>query len=504
MPRRPVDDARPRPGVGRAVSNLALLLATACGVRPAPEMTPPGGLAAASASVPATAPVAGPSVAAPTVPAAPPFVPAPIPVPARAEVDEPTRYPPEQVHGPRTPALAARWRRLAATHPTRDDRTFLKTGASGTLNLHFFRCLAARPGPFPPVDWGDAPELAAAAAWFHPPAGERGRFDPFARRSMATEVSRTAGWALRGTPSPLEQEMAATNARFAIVAFGTNDMVMAGTPRAALSAYVGDLARLTDRLTSEGVLPLLTGPGPRAHVPAIARWVRVFDAATRAVAEARQVPYLSLEVLHRPLVAAGLARDGMHANTARLGAAAHPCAFDAEGLRFGYNARNLETLRVLDAVRRLIAPDPRPETDPASNAAPPLIGSGAPATPFVVDALPFGHAGWLAVGHDAAHYRLELGTRTALRIELVAPRGSGFRLAVDPEANPEAAPEANARPDVGRRPGARAFEGMLEPGRWTLRVARPTEPHAPGPPDPGARDYLLLVVPCDPGDPECR
>jgi hypothetical protein len=385
--------------------------------------------------------------------------------------------------------MVERWRRLAETRPGRDDRMFLKAGASGTLNQHFFTCFAARARPFPPVEWGADAALASGAAWFHPPPGVRGRSDPFARRSRATEVSRTAGWALRGEPAPLETELEATDARFAVVAFGTNDMVMAGTPRAALTAYVNDLGRLVDRLLAAGTIPVVTGPGPRAHVPAIARWVRVFDAATRAIAEARQVPYLSLEVLHRPLVAAGLARDGMHANTYRSGTVARPCDFGPDGRQHGFNARNLETLRALDALRRSLAPGEVPAA-PGPPPAPRLEGTGSRTTPFVVDALPFAHTGWLAAGGEPATYTLTLseGQPRGLRVELVTARAAGFAL------------DARGPGEPGR--GPRFVQGTLAPGRWTFEVRRPMPPAAPH--DRGARDYLLLIVPCDAGDPDCR
>ncbi|MCK6575470.1 SGNH/GDSL hydrolase family protein [Myxococcota bacterium] len=500
MPRRP--SAR-RPAAAAAV--LALVVVDACGLRPvekAPSARlepapPPGRAPAAPATVPPVEDPAPPATVPPVDDFAPPATtpPAPASVPDEA----PARYPPDAVHGPVTRGMVARWRRLAAAHPQRDDRMFLKAGASGTLNLHFFTCLAARPGPFPAVNWGSAPALAAAAAWFHPPADGRGRRDPFARRSLATEVSRTAGWALRGDPSPIEAELAATSARFAIVAFGTNDMVMAGTPRAALSAYTADLGRVADLLTAHGVIPILTGPGPRAHVPAIAPWVAVFDAATRAVAESRQVPYLSLEVLHRPLTGAGLARDGMHANTARTGGVNSPCAFDAEGLRYGYNARNLETLRALDAVRRAVAPGDAPPGDEPPTLAPPaapaLVGAGRPEAPFRLDALPFVHPGWLAAGGEA-RYVLDLPAATALRVELVAGRGSAFSLEV-------AAPAGEA-PVGGRAPvraGARFAEGTFSGGTWHLTVGRPA---TAGSEAGAARDYLLLVVPCAPGETACH
>lgn len=445
---------------------LALLL-TACGAAPVapPPVAPP--------------PVSVAPIAAPPPPATEPPPVSVVPV-APPPPPGPTRYPADAIRSPVTPAVVEALRAIAARGPALDARRFLKAGSSGTVNPHFLGCFAGREGPFHRVDLGEYAALEPTLAWFRPQ--RPGEPNVFSRWSKAAETSRTAAWALRGDPPPLRAELDALHPRFAVVEFGTNDMVMAMTPRAALFPFADRLGAVLDTLTNAGVVPVVTGVGPRAYVPATSLWLPTYDAVTRGLAEARQVPHLSLWQALRGLPGQGLGHDGMHANALKTGTIATPCVFTPEGLRFGYNVRNLHTLATLDALRRTVL-DP---AEPAPDAAPlpPLIGAGTPEAPWRVDTLPFTHAA--AAGAPERVYALVLDAPTPLRALVLTPvraRQPVTTLKISDAAGVEV---------VTKRRDPRVFEATLPAGAYTLRL------------EGGTGAELLVALACEAADPDCR
>jgi GDSL-like Lipase/Acylhydrolase family len=338
----------------------------------------------------------------------------------------PARYPPDTVHSPITPAVVARLRAIAASRPAGHDDVFLKTGASGTETAAFLTCFDGAK-----VDLAGRSALQAGIEHFK--AGRIGPASPFARVSAAVKIGRSASWALAGDPSPLELELAASSPRFAIVDFGTNDMQQATSYAGALDPFYGNLSTLLDRLEAEGVVPIVTGLWPRTDLAEAAAWVPTFAAVTRAIAEARQLPYLDLYHATVTLPGQGLVGDGVHGNSYGGGA----CVFTQAGLAYHYNVRNLATLEALDAVRRVVVED---EAAPDPLLLDPLAGNGTAAAPFVVDALGFVHSDDTRGGERARDgypgcdagqdesgpersYRLSLAAPTAVRI-VVLDRGA--------------------------------------------------------------------------------
>jgi hypothetical protein len=383
-----------------------------------------------------------------------------------------------------TPAVVEALRAIAARGPALDARRFLKAGSSGTVNPHFLGCFAGREGPFHRVDLGEHAALEPTLAWFRPQ--RPGEPNVFSRWSKAAETSRTAAWALRGDPPPLRAELDALHPRFAVVEFGTNDMVMAMTPRAALFPFADRLGAVLDTLTGAGVVPVVTGVGPRAYVPATSLWLPTYDAVTRGLAEARQVPHLSLWQALRGLPGQGLGHDGMHANALKTGTIATPCVFTPEGLRFGYNARNLHTLATLDVLRRTVLDpaEPAPDAPPL----PPLAGAGTPEDPWRVDALPMTHAGPAPAPAESTLrvYALALDAPTPLRALALTPvraRQPVTTLKISDAAGVEV---------VTKRRDPRVFEATLPAGAYTLRL------------EGGTGAELLVALACEAADPDCR
>ncbi|MBP6844452.1 MAG: SGNH/GDSL hydrolase family protein [Kofleriaceae bacterium] len=310
----------------------------------------------------------------------------------------PTRYPADVETAPVTAAVVARMRAIAAAGPGQRDDVFMKVGASGTVSTRFLYCLAgAAHQPAYAIDLAGRDALVATLDHFR--TGLIGGATPFDRATLAAEVGRTAAWAITGAPSPLTAELAATTPRFAFVNYGTNDMNAAASYGAALGPFWERMGTLLDQLEAAGVVPILTGLNPRDDDPAAARWVPTWDSVTRALAEARQLPYLSLWVASAPLADHGLLADGLHGNVYVAGGRAEPCVFTPAGLAFNYDVRNLRSLELLDAARRtVLAGEPAPTAPPLA----PVVGAGTDADPLIVDRLPFTHSGD-TVGGQATH-----------------------------------------------------------------------------------------------------
>lgn len=280
----------------------------------------------------------------------------------------PTIYPSGRTLSPLSPHVKAQLRKIAA-RAQRDGRVFSKLGASMTVSKSFLHCFAGSN-----VALGQHGGLAPAIQHFKQDLG--GGVTSFDRTSLCATVGWAALHALKGSPSPAEQEIAAVSPRFAVVAYGTNDIGYND-----IQGYADDMLDLTDLLIGKGVIPVLASIPPRDDSAAADKQVPRYNAVVRAVAQARQVPLIDL---HRELLKLpdhGLGPDGVHL-TAYSGGA---CQLTAAGLTRGYNLRNLLTLQTLQRAKQAVVDD-APAPDPAG---PARKGSGLIAAPIVVEGLPF-------------------------------------------------------------------------------------------------------------------
>jgi hypothetical protein len=305
---------------------------------------------------------------------------------------------------------------------------------------------------------------------------------------------------IAGDPSPLEREIEAARPRFAFVNYGTNDMAARATYPTSLALFWEHMGALLDLLEARGIVPLISGLNPRADLDAAARWVPTWDAATRALAEARQLPYLSLYEASRGLPELGLVGDGLHGNVWREDGVAQPCVFDAAALAFNYNVRNLESLAMLDHAWR-VAVGGEEAPDPA--ALPPVAGLGTDASPWEIDrAGAFTHsadtAGGVAMrdgypscddGQDESGpetvYRLALDAPAALRIVVLD------REEVDVDVHLLDGAACLERDDL-------VIDRTLPAGDYRIVVDSFV---SGGAAQAGA--YTLIVVACEPDDPDC-
>lgn len=147
--------------------------------------------------------------------------------------------------------------------------------------------------------------------------------------------------------TPLSCELQQTAAAVAIVMLGTNDAasrVPVADFRAALDGVIAELL-------AAGVVPIVSTIPPRTDSVAAAEKVHVYNRAVVEAAEAHQVPLLNYwrSLQAADMVDRGMAGDGVHPNVYGFGG-----DLGAEGLRYGFNQRNLTVLQILARVKELV------------------------------------------------------------------------------------------------------------------------------------------------------
>lgn len=399
--------------------------------------------------------------------------------PDPAPPEGPATYPAGRTQSPLTPAVAAHLRAIADRAPRQPD-VFSKIGASSTVSTAFLHCFA-----------GDAIHLdgrdALRPTIDHFLTGDADGTDPYTRQSLSATVGWSARNALAGDPSPLQQEIDATDPRFAIVMYGTNDI-----QRRDIDGYASDLFTLVDTLTAQGIIPLLSSVMPRDDDADADLLVPSYNAVVRGVAQARQVPFIDY---HRELITLpdhGLGPDRLHASVYRVDGIMHPCDFRPDGLRYGYNIRNFITLEALTRVLAALTGHPAPDPPTAL-----IEATGSIDDPINIPALPYTDtrdtrdsphrhfaaypacdAGQNESGPEVV-YRLRLDRPTIIRA-WVLDRGT-----VDVDLHLLGGRDAASCLDRDHR----EINASLDPGEWHLVVD--TFVAAAG---ERAGEYLLVIV----------
>lgn len=400
-----------------------------------------------------------------------------------------TRYRHDEVRSPINEHVANTVREIVAAGDG-DERVFMKVGASGTISSKFLDCLAGTE-----IDLDGRVALQTTIDHFD--AGDADGSSPWERNTLAAVSGRTASWAISGDPSPIESEIAAIDPRFALVNYGTNDMMMGATHRSALAPFYTSFTALLDQLDDEGIATIITGLNPRTDSVTAARWIPTYNAVVRGVAEARQLPYINLYEAVVGLPDHGLVGDGLHGNMAPWGG----CDFTADGLAFNYNVRNLLTLEALHDVRLVAAGGEAP-----SDVVDAYAGSGTASDPIVIDRLPFTHATTTDAGTETIdaypacdagqdesggeiYYRLDLTNETPLRFIVLDREGVDVDLHLLADA-----PD----PDQCLDRDNRIIEDTLSPGTYYLVVDTYVS-------SSGALsgDYLFTAIACEDNDPDC-
>lgn len=417
----------------------------------------------------------------------------------------PALYPGDALLSPITDFVADRLSAIAANDSTRQDDVFMKVGASGTVSHNLLWCFAGEAQPQYVLDLDGRDGLMDVIDTFR--GGDAAGDTPFDRPTEAAVEGRTAGWAISGDPSPVEIEIAAINPRFAFVNYGTNDMQMGTTHLSALPGFYVNLSSLLDQLIEAGIIPIVTGLNPRSDTdrnPDAPFWVPTYNAVTRALAQHRQLPFIDMFLASKDLPNQGLT-DGVHGTTYVLDGSFQPCVFTAAGLEFNYNVRNLLSIEVLDAIRRVVVlGEPVPDRDYRTV----LEGDGSMARPFRIDALPFGHvadtrdsgqrnidvySGCTNTDEGGPEYLYRMELTEATRVRAVVTDGSGVDIDVH-------LLDASATAEGCLQRGDRVVQGPLEAG--TYFYALDTWVDTGGNEYPG--EYVFVVHACEPGDPACN
>ena len=282
----------------------------------------------------------------------------------------PARYSVDARHSRLNANVAAQLAQIRENDPTQHDDVFAKIGDSITVEPTFMGCFTGSR-----VNLDGRTALADTISSFA--AGDAAGTTPYGRTSLAAGVGWSAWRVLEGsTPSRVVQEIEAILPRFAVVMYGSND-VEANSPK----RFADNMLDLADTLIEHGVVPIMSSIPPRDDNAISDARVPLYNAIVRALAEARQVPFVDFHRELEMIPGHGLGPDNLHPNGAPTGS----CDFTAAGLGYGYNVRNLITIEALDRARRvLVAGEPAPDAD-----GPARLGSGTSADPYIVDAFPF-------------------------------------------------------------------------------------------------------------------
>lgn len=239
-------------------------------------------------------------------------------------------------------ATLAHVRMVRARGMTQGNRAdvFVKIGDSITESQSFLSDIGS--GWF---ELGENTSLDATVRFFSARTITGGR-NSFDRQSLCATAGWTAANALEGNPSALQRELTAARPAYAVVMYGTNDI-----DRSDLATWRANMSRILDTIEQNGTVAAIStipdrldGARPRALVAA-------WNNGVRELAFTRHLPLVDYWLALQPLPNKGLSDDGIHPSVYESNGDPQSGALNAEGLRFGYNMRNLVTLQALERLR---------------------------------------------------------------------------------------------------------------------------------------------------------
>jgi hypothetical protein len=417
--------------------------------------------------------------------------------------DAPPLYTDDRVHSPINAFVRDNLASIRGLAPDAPDDLFMKVGASSTVSPSTLYCFADDL-----VDL-DVHEDALGPTLDYFLLGDAGGSTPFDRDTLAAMSGKTAGWAIEGLPSPIDQERAAIHhdgPSLALVHYGTNDMQQGITYASAMPGYFADMSDLLDLLIDAGIVPIVFGISRRLDSPSADLWVQSYNAVSRGLAQARSIPFVDLRLATEGLPNHGISGDGLHLEGFTDG----PCLLSPEGLTHGYNMRNLIALEGLDRARRsLLASGPDPDPDPDIDE--PIIslqGLGDVDAPLEIPSLPFAdtnstadapslfldvYSGCGSLADESGPeniYRVVLTETTPIRAMVLDRAG----VDVDIHLLDDSASEAGciARAD-------RLIEHTLDPGTYYFAL----DTYVDGQGVEYGGEYTFVVLACEAGDVDC-
>jgi hypothetical protein len=242
----------------------------------------------------------------------------------------------------------------------------------------------------------------------------------FNRPSIAAAVGISADWAVSGSPSPLRKEIDAVNPQFAVIMYGANDAGGYGGLNNVLSDYRKGVCRIVDSCIASGVVPILTATCPRVDKM---EYTLTMSYLVRAIAQQYQIPFIDYHHDMMLLPDYGLRGDGVHPNYMDYNKS---CWLTKEGLKYGYNMRNLVTMQALNRMYQVITTNTEfIDAEPSV-----LTGKGTDESPFVVDAVPFIDAKSTSAALPMIIYKLILEKTMKARILVTSQIDAGVSVAI--------------------------------------------------------------------------
>lgn len=285
----------------------------------------------------------------------------------------------------------------------RQADVFIKVGDSSTYSnefLHGVGCDVAVLGNYRdlaptithfrqkafPAEYADFPEEGTAS--YCPPTA-----NAFNRVSAASGVGWTAADALKSVDtakhpectageSALQCELRVLQPSIALIMFGTNNMWMVDNP-----SFRADIEDVVDATIAGGVIPVLSTIPPRLDLATGALLNSTVDAVNTVIitiAEERRIPLWNYwgALQGATIVHHGVKADGVHPNTYQSDYnVVNAVNFTSEGLRYGYNQRNLTALQILAELKRIVIDDGVPDDNtpwPTATVTPPAQPTPTP------------------------------------------------------------------------------------------------------------------------------
>lgn len=441
--------------------------------------------------------------------------------------NQPTRYLMKSSthNSPITPYVVQQMKNIMAKNGSRNNNVIMKVGDShydaaiggGSLNYGFMRCFSNSTTNLP-VNLDGRNELQAAIDEFQK------KIDSFIRDSEAAEGGMSTRYCFQN--NHLANEINAINPRFAVFGHGSNDIgngsftyeQVYGSNSGyawAMQDYYRQVNKALDQMISGGIIPLIQGIAPNLSTPANINYigggpidkrdypryiVPAFDAISRGIAEARQLPWFDTYNAFYKLNNHGVRDDGVHESTN-----GSPCNFTAEGLKNGANVRNLGLIQALNTSWQTVingkaAPDAIEEA---------FKGSGSSSDPFVITSLPYTHsantsnsankgitayAGSCSTTGEAGpeyYYKLELPNKSRLKIFAVSAANVDVDIHV--MKGSIAADKCTARADI-------LLMGTLDAGTYYISVDTWSDANG----SYSAGQYLMGIVECMSDDQRCN
>jgi hypothetical protein len=409
---------------------------------------------------------------------------------------EPPLYPGDRVHSPINAFVRDSLASIRALAPSAPEDVFMKVGASSTVSQSTLYCFA-----------DDIVDLDIHEDTLGPTLdffllGDAGSSTPFDRDTLAAQVGQSAGWAITGMPSPIDQERAAINLEgpsLALIHYGTNDMQQGVTYASALPGYHANMSDLLDLLIDAGIVPIVFGISRRMDSESADLWVQSYNAVARALAQARSIPFIDLRLALEPLPGHGISGDGLHLESFPDG----PCIFSPEGLTHGYNVRNLIALEMLDRMRHALVLG-----EDIGDSISHLHGLGDLDDPLLIESLPFadsnstvdGPSLMLDVYSGCGSLADESGPEQIYRLELAAP--TPIRAMVLDRVGIDI--DIHLLDDSGSEQGCLArddfmIERTLAPGTYYFSL----DTYVDGQGVEQSGEYTFVVLACEAEDSDC-